>query len=106
MDQNRHDGEPRRRGTAWLAATAATAGLVLCLASLLISGERLAGTGTHSWRGFPRPYLFAWEDAARENARSGFNTFYLIQNWLLWTAAAAAALLLLRCIRSRQASRD
>ena len=47
-------GTAGRHGAGRLIAAAAAAGLGLCLASLLVSGERPAGTGTHHWRGFPR----------------------------------------------------
>ncbi|HEX6748268.1 MAG TPA: hypothetical protein VF092_13310 [Longimicrobium sp.] len=101
MDRTSTSG---RRGVGRLLAAAAAGGLGLCLASLLVSGERTAGTGTHHWRGFPRSYLFSWEGFAGEGARSGFNAFYFLQNWVLWTAVASAALLLLRSVRSRGAT--
>lgn len=98
-------GAAKRRGGGRLFATAVGGGLGMCLASLLVSGQRPSGTGTHHWRGFPRSYVFSWQDLAGEDVRSGINAFYFVQNWVLWTAAAAAMLLLLRRLRAHPGSR-
>lgn len=98
-------GNANRHGGGSLFATAVGIGLALCAASLLISGQRLAGTGAHHWRGFPRSYLFSWQDLAGEDTRWGVNAFYLVQNWAIWTAVGVAALLLLRRLRASRATR-
>jgi hypothetical protein len=98
-------GIARRRRAGRLLAAAVGVGLGLCAATLLISGQRPAGTGTHQWRGFPQPYVFSWRDFAGEEIRWGANAFYLVQNWAIWTAVAAAVLLLVRRLRAPRGTR-
>ncbi len=99
MDDSARTGTRRPAGA--LLATATAAGLAASLISLAFSHSRSAGTGTHLARGWPRSFYFAWSGMDGGGERSGINWLYLLENWLLWAAAAALLLLAARALRRR-----
>ena len=100
MDGSARTGTRQRYlgGMLWKAAAA---GIAASLVSLVYSHSRLAGTGTHQARGWPRSYFFSWRGMDGASERDGINWLYLVENWLLWTALAALLLLAARYLRRR-----
>lgn len=97
-------GARGRISASKLATAAAVGGLALSAASLVVSGTRAAGTGTHMSRGFPRPYYFTWEAFGGAEHRGGVNWLYLVENWIVWAAAIGVVLLVWRALRQRSAA--
>lgn|GEM_PF-7039637 len=82
-----------------MAIAAVVGGLALSTASFVVSSTRVAGTGTHLSRGFPRPYYFEWEGFGGAEHRGGINWLYLVENWIVWAAALGVVLLVWRSVR-------
>ena len=73
--------------------------LALNLLSLAIASTRSAGMGTHTSRGFPRPFYFT-RTGIESGGSSGVNWLYFVENWLIYAVALAAIAALIYAIRT------